>query len=179
MTESSKKKPRKRSISPTQLALAECRRRGWDAEVVEKTLPRCFIKKDLFGVIDVVAMANGTLLALQVTSGPHHANRKDKALAEPRLKRWLLCGGRFAIWSYTLRGMKGRRKLWTLREEYITLQTLGLVEVMLNVLPGPPSSGSLPAAPQPTAACPETSSGPAAPSPTSEARRPPVSDSGC
>lgn len=43
-------------MSPTARALAECRKRGWVAQVVEQTIPRTFIKRDLFGVIDIIAV---------------------------------------------------------------------------------------------------------------------------
>ncbi len=112
------KKKRRRSKSPTQRALQECRRRGWEAEVVEKRLPKVFITKDLFGVIDIVALTGDTILGIQVTSGTNHAARRAKALAEPRLRLWLERGGQFAVWSYEKQGARGKRKVYTLREEY-------------------------------------------------------------
>lgn len=44
------------SMSPTARTLKECRKRGWIAQVVEQTIPRTFIKRDLFGIIDVIAV---------------------------------------------------------------------------------------------------------------------------
>lgn len=44
------------ALSPTARTLKECRRRGWIAQVVERTVPHTFIKRDLFGVIDVIAV---------------------------------------------------------------------------------------------------------------------------
>lgn len=43
-------------MTPTARSLAECRKRGWHAQVVEQTIPRTFIKRDLFGVIDIIAV---------------------------------------------------------------------------------------------------------------------------
>jgi hypothetical protein len=43
-------------MSPTARALAECKRRGWIAQVVEQTIPRTFIKRDFLGVIDIIAV---------------------------------------------------------------------------------------------------------------------------
>ena len=136
MTDQPKKK-RKKPFAATAHALAECRKRGWDADKVEQRLPRCFITKDLFGCIDILAMTESTFLGLQVTAGDNHAARKAKAMAEPRLRRWLQLGGRFAIWSYDKRGAAGARKLYQLREEEITLQDLWSAAEPLEAGEGP------------------------------------------
>lgn len=46
--------------SPTRRALAECKRRGWTAQVVEKWIPHTRRRLDLFGVIDIVAIVPPT-----------------------------------------------------------------------------------------------------------------------
>lgn len=46
--------------SPTQRTLAECRKRGYTAQVVEKWNPHARIRQDLFGVIDIVAITPPT-----------------------------------------------------------------------------------------------------------------------
>lgn len=54
------RKKRKSSTSPTQRTLAECKKRGWTAGVVERHIPfpkPQGTKIDLFGVIDIVAIA--------------------------------------------------------------------------------------------------------------------------
>lgn len=43
-------------VSPTARTLAECRKRGWIAQVVEQTIPRTFIKRDFLGCIDIIAI---------------------------------------------------------------------------------------------------------------------------
>lgn len=122
------RKKRKASTPFTARALAECRRRGWTAGVVERRIP--FPKPqgttiDLFGVIDVVAIADGRIVGIQVTSGSHHDSRKDKILAEPRAREWIERGrGHLELWSFSKRG--GRhvtRKLWTLRVEAFTAES--------------------------------------------------------
>lgn len=123
--------------SPTARALAECRKRGWVAQVVEQTIPRTFIKRDFLGIIDIIAVSQGAagirhgdgayivtrgeVIGIQVTSGTNHAARIAKAKAEPRLSAWLGAGAIFQVWSYAKRGAKGKRKQWTLREEAVTL----------------------------------------------------------
>jgi hypothetical protein len=47
-------------MTPTARTLAECRKRGWIAQVVEQTIPRTFIKRDLFGIIDIIAVTPPT-----------------------------------------------------------------------------------------------------------------------
>jgi hypothetical protein len=105
--------------SPTARTLAECRRRGWPAQVVEQTIPRTFIKRDLFGFIDIVALTPDGLLGIQATSGTNHAARITKARQQPHFAAWLRSGARFAVWSWSRRGDRGKRKLWTLREESV------------------------------------------------------------
>lgn len=107
-------------MSPSARCIAECKRRGWIAQNVEQTIPRTFIKRDLFGVIDIVAATPTGILGIQATSGDHSANRRTKILAEPRMKLWLAAGARLAVWSWSKRGARGERKLWTLREVEIT-----------------------------------------------------------
>jgi hypothetical protein len=49
--------------------------------IVEKTVPNTFIKKDLFGFLDLVAVKPGHILGVQVTSGANHAKRRTKILS--------------------------------------------------------------------------------------------------
>lgn len=121
--------------SPTQRALKECKALGWEAQVVEKWVPQARKRVDLYGCIDILALADphlfipygGTpaerwdLIGIQVTSASNHAARRAKALAEPRIKHWLQAGCRFEVWSYGRKGAKGKRKLWTLRIEQLNL----------------------------------------------------------
>lgn len=118
------KKKRKKSTPLTHRALAELRKRGWTAQVVERRLPRTFTTVDLFGVIDVVAIAPPDaqcdyprIMGIQVTDGTSHANRRTKILAEPRALEWVKAGGRLELWSYSKRGAANKRKLWALRIE--------------------------------------------------------------
>jgi len=68
------------SWSPTQKSLEWCRRLGYTAEVVEKTIPRTYIKKDLFGFIDIVAIKEGETLGVQATSMSNMAARVTKIM---------------------------------------------------------------------------------------------------
>lgn len=126
-------KKRRKGTSPTARTLAECRKRGWIAQVVEHRVPRMQITRDLFNVIDVVALDDGTMvpragggriLGIQACAGASHAARRDKILAEPKARAWVAAGGHLELWSWSKRG--GRhvtRKKWELRVEAFTAES--------------------------------------------------------
>lgn len=132
------KKKRRRGTSPTARTLAECRKRGWTAQVVERWSQYARKTLDLFGVIDVVAIVpreagpralvgipQGAILGIQTTSDAHHSDRRAKILAEPRARAWVKAGGRLELWSWSKRGDRGKRKLWSLRVEAFTAESWG------------------------------------------------------
>ncbi len=123
---------RKKSTSPTARTLAECRKRGWIAGVVERRIP--FPKPmgttfDLFGVIDIIAIdpsrpVGQRTIGIQATTngsgkgkGGRHAEHRTKILAEARALVWVEAGNPLELWSWSPAGAKGKRKLWTLRVE--------------------------------------------------------------
>lgn len=118
-------------MSPTQRALAECKRRGYVAQVVERFNSFTKRRHDLFGCIDIVAVAKGAglgslyvpgaIIGIQVTSGTNHAARIAKIKAEPRMAAWAKAGGLVWVWSWALRGGRGKRKTYQLRETEVTL----------------------------------------------------------
>jgi hypothetical protein len=111
--------------SPTQRTLVELRRIGYQAAVTERWNPHAKIRQDLFGCIDILACMPGIgILGVQACAGPSHAARRAKMIEEPRLRVWIESGGRAEVWSWALRGKQGRRKLYTLRREEITLEML-------------------------------------------------------
>lgn len=93
------------------------RKRGYIAEVVEKWIPKVNVRKDFIGIIDILCFSDFEIgcIGIQTTTATNHSTRKKKALAEPRLKIWLLSGQRFIIHSW-----KGN----VLREEELTLKDL-------------------------------------------------------
>lgn len=120
--------------SPTQRTLAECRKRGWTAAVVEKWNPHAMIRQDLFGCIDIVALCQFpdyqyATLGIQACAGGDSAKRVKKAMEEPRLVQWLMCNNRFAVWSWRKAGPRGKRKLWTLRIVEIFFDSQGSLAV--------------------------------------------------
>lgn len=81
------------TTSPTQRTLKKLRDEGWTAQVVERRLPHANTTIDLFGFIDVLAIRDGQVLAVQTTTGAHVANRLRKIAEEcPLLPEVRACG---------------------------------------------------------------------------------------
>lgn len=106
-------------MSPTQRTLAALRSAGWICAVVERWNAHAGVRQDLFGFADILAIRPGVILAIQVTTGGNHAARRAKLDGEPRVRDWLAAGGAVELWSWSLRGERGKRKLWTSRVEAV------------------------------------------------------------
>jgi hypothetical protein len=88
-----RKRDRKATMTPTALTLRHLRRGGYLADVVERWIPGAKVRRDLFTVIDVIAITIGEpVLAVQCTSGANVAARLKKATACPELAVWLKDG---------------------------------------------------------------------------------------
>lgn len=120
------KPKRKKPFSATARCLVDLRKMGFLAGVVEKWNPHVRIRQDLFGCIDIIAARAGIgVLGINATAGDgNHTKHIAKAIAEPRLRAWLIAGGRYEVWTYLKRGDAGKRKLYTLRREEIKLEHL-------------------------------------------------------
>jgi hypothetical protein len=88
---------------------------------VERWIQAIKQRKDLFGFVDVLAVKDGNTLAIQATTGSNHADRVKKVKASPLLPAVLAAGWIVEVWSWTLAGPKGERKLWFCRKEAIVL----------------------------------------------------------
>ena len=119
--------------SPTQRTLAWCKEHGLTVQVVERWCSFSRRRIDLFGCVDLVMAVDCSrayppgergIYGIQACAGASHAARRTKSIAEPRLRTWLLAGGRFAVVSWAKRGERGKRKLWTMRWEEIRLEDL-------------------------------------------------------
>jgi len=104
-------------MSPTARTLALLRSQGFLAQVVEQTVPHTYIKRDLFGFIDVIAVTATSIIGCQVTTGDNLAARLDKIRGECRDKAlaWLRAGGKIHVYGWRKVGGKGMRKLWAPR----------------------------------------------------------------
>ncbi len=93
-----KKRRKKMGVSTMQRTLAWLRSHGWTAQIVEQTIPRCFIKRDLFNCIDIVAVRpNSPILGVQTTSGPNVGAHLTKCEEQAPLRDWLAAGALFHV----------------------------------------------------------------------------------
>lgn len=107
--------------SPTQRTLALLRSQGWrHVQVVEKFNRFAGVRQDLFGIIDILAIAPGHILGVQATSRDHVSHRLEKILESPAAPDWLDAGGMLVIHGWSKKGPRGKRKLWTVYERVIT-----------------------------------------------------------
>jgi hypothetical protein len=107
-------------MTPTGRTLRELRRDGYTAAITEQWIPRVNIRRDLFGVGDVLAVRTGeSPLLIQCTTGAHHANRIAKAKSEIRLCAWFGSGSRFEVWSWAK-----RKNRWVVRKTPMTAQDI-------------------------------------------------------
>ncbi len=113
-------------MTPTQRTLAELRRLGYLAAVVEKWNPHAKVRQDLFGIVDVLAIGTpgepeipelGVTLAVQATTGSNVASRIDKLRASPALPRLLGAGWHVEVWGWR---KSARTKRWELRREVVS-----------------------------------------------------------
>lgn len=110
--------------SPTARTLAELRKQGYTAAIVERWNPWAKIRQDLYGFLDVLAIKTDEpgVLGIQTTTGSHAANRMHKAKQSPNLRIWLAGKNRFEVWAWSKRGPRGSRKTWqlaTMTPEYM------------------------------------------------------------
>lgn len=110
-------------MTPTSRSLAELRALGYTAEVTEKWNPHAMLRHDLFGFIDILAIRPDEIFGVQAT-GRSASTRLKKARGCPALREWLRAGGRFEVWSWAMRGKRGKRKTYTLSRRPITLEDL-------------------------------------------------------
>lgn len=114
-------------MSPVQRTMAHLKSKGAKVAIVEHWNSFVQIKFDLFGWIDVLAILDGKFVGVQTTTQAHAADRIAKAKGNLALEAWLRAGGILVVHCWAKRGARGKRKLWTLKEEFLTLDML-LVE---------------------------------------------------
>lgn len=107
--------------SPTQRSLAEMRKRGYLADVVERWLPRANVRKDLYGFIDVLCIvadpsselfAKERVIGVQATSWSNVSSRVRKIAEHPNVDAVRKAGIRLLVHGWK----KNRRGRWVLRE---------------------------------------------------------------
>lgn len=117
-------------MTPTQRTLAELKKRGYYAAVVEKWIPAKGggFRKDLFGIIDVIALHGDMTIGIQV-AGTNFSSHVKKILdAQEAVSAWL--GGasrRLEIWGW--RPLKqGKKRVWKLRRGFFCMNSHSQIE---------------------------------------------------
>lgn len=64
--------------SPTQRSLKHLRDKGYRAEVVERWNPHARVRHDLFNIVDILAISETEVLAVQTTSASNMKARINK-----------------------------------------------------------------------------------------------------
>jgi hypothetical protein len=108
--------------SPTSRTLQYLRAQGIRAGVVERWNPHAFVRQDLFGFIDLVALYPGEgIVGIQVTTDGGMAARRRKILEEraEEARAWVEAGGIIEVWGWGQKGPSGKRKVWVPRVERI------------------------------------------------------------
>lgn len=99
-------------MSPTARSLKHLRDAGHVADVVEKWIPGANIRKDLFGFIDILAIKDNQVVAVQATSDSNVSSRVNKITDHEHLALVRRVG-----WSVYVHGWKKNTKgRWVLRE---------------------------------------------------------------
>jgi len=110
--------------SPTRRSLLLLRKHGYTAQVVERYNPYAKVRIDLFGFIDICCIKNGEqgVVGVQTTSASGLSARYKKILGIPEAKIWLATGNRILLHGWAKKGPRGKRKLWSTVERWMTLE---------------------------------------------------------
>jgi len=77
---------------------------GYILQTVEKFNIHANKRKDLFGIIDVLALRENVLLGIQCTGVGDHGSHASRYLKNPEITNtiylWLSTGAQFEIWAY-------------------------------------------------------------------------------
>jgi hypothetical protein len=99
------------AMSPTQLSLRELRRQGYRADVVEKWVPGANIRRDLFGIFDILAIGHGDTVAVQCTTLKNMRARVRKISESDAIG-----DVRDAGWTVLVHGWVKRNNRWVMQE---------------------------------------------------------------
>jgi hypothetical protein len=121
------------TASPTQRTLIRCKRRGWDAGVVERYNYYTKRSNDLLGFIDIVALdEKDGCLGIQATSGANGAARVHKIIntCGKAALNWLARKNRIEVWSWKKYKVKrgGKAVRWQCNRYVIFLNESGELE---------------------------------------------------
>ena len=102
----------------TQKTLAELDKQGAIAAICEKWItipghPGGGVRRDLFGMFDIIAIRHGKIIGIQSTSRAGKKAHADKLFASEALKPWLDAGAIAELWLWQ-KTPAGTRSKYTL-----------------------------------------------------------------
>lgn len=105
--------------SSTQLSLQYLRDLGYDADVCERWVPSPHgqVRRDLFGILDLVAIKGSETLGVQTTTRGELPKRMRKIFASDHLPILLGAGWRIVVHGWHQPRGKGTR--WVCEESFI------------------------------------------------------------
>lgn len=104
-------------MSPTQRSKAHAKKMGYSVAIVEHWNPFARVRQDLFGFGDLLCMRpNAPLLLVQTTTTGNMSSRVNKIAELPASSHWLSTGNQIEVWGWSMRGAKGKRKVWTIKK---------------------------------------------------------------
>jgi hypothetical protein len=98
------------TISPTALTLRALRRDGYTAQVVEHWVPGANVRRDLFGIVDVLAIRGEETLGVQATSDSNVSARVRKIAESEHI-----AAIREAGWAVRVDGWSKKDGKWVCR----------------------------------------------------------------
>ncbi|SRR5258706_4395691 len=115
---------------PVQRSLAHLRKNGWTVCIVEKWIPPrgkmpFGVRIDAFGFGDLLgcrvdpSTGEGMIALFQATDHTSFSKHKLKILGIPEFQKWKSADGLVFLHGWGKRGPRGKRKVWTLREEQL------------------------------------------------------------
>lgn len=107
--------------SPTQRSLAHLRKLGYIADITERYISAINIRKDTFGVIDLIALKKGVqgVTGIQTSTMSNKSAHKKKILESEEAKLFVECGNTLILHSWR-KLKKGKVYRWQVDEEEIT-----------------------------------------------------------
>ncbi len=97
--------------SPTQRTLAEMRKRGFLCAVVEKFNSFTKTRNDLFGFIDILCIAEGSIIGVQATSDDNLSKRVVKINTHENIAAVRASGIKILVQGWRKKGNR-----WQVRE---------------------------------------------------------------
>lgn len=115
-----------KGISNTSRTLRYLREQGWDADKVEQFNPyagKFGQRKDLFGIIDIIALTEHGITGVQ-SCGQDYAAHDRKILDSDMMVKWLEAGGKLMLigWRKVKHKKGGKAMRWSPRIKYYTLE---------------------------------------------------------